>query len=287
MRRAISGLNLLGFGIALSIYAQSVPQSSSNTEQRFEVVSVKPCAPNTVIGTRAGGIGPDSIRFNCRTLIDYVQFAYELLTLTKVQHWGIQIEKGPPWANRDRYDISAKSGSPVKRTVLAEMMQSLLEDRFKLKVHREIRAVPAYALTATKGGIRLPVAKTECFTWSFDQPSPVGPKPGQPFCGASQANQDGIQVHGSTMADFCLALSNLPLRLDRRIFVDNRGVKGRFDFDLKLPPADPAEPGAAARPPDDFIRLLDALRPLGLDLKDAKGTDDVLVIDHAEPPSPN
>jgi uncharacterized protein (TIGR03435 family) len=270
----------VGIAIALSIHAQTA-------KPKFEVASVKPCAPNTTTGTLAGEIGPDSVRYHCRTLIEYVRDAYDFLTLTKVRNAGIQVEKGPPWANRDRYDISAKSGSPMKRTAVAEMMQSLLEDRFKLKVHRETRAVPAYALMATKGGIRLPVAKTECFTWSFDEPLPVGPERGQPFCGEPRETQGGIQVHGSTMADFCLALSNLPLRLYRPIFVDNTGVKGRFDFDLKFPPADPAEPGAAARPPYDFIQLLDALRPLGLELRDAKGTDEVLVIDHAELPTPN
>ena len=38
------------------------------------------------------------------------------------------------------------------------MMQALLEDRFKLKIHRENGQVPVYALTAGKDGLKLPAA---------------------------------------------------------------------------------------------------------------------------------
>jgi uncharacterized protein (TIGR03435 family) len=35
------------------------------------------------------------------------------------------------------------------------MLQALLEDRFKLKIHREISEGPVYALTVAKGGPKL------------------------------------------------------------------------------------------------------------------------------------
>jgi uncharacterized protein (TIGR03435 family) len=278
----------LGTLITLSMHAQSLPQSPSSAKRRFEVASVKPCARNTVRGTFAGSVDEITVRYNCQTLVDYVREAYTGWVVGRFLR-STRIEKGPPWVNRDLYEISAKSDSPMKGTAFAEMMQALLEDRFKLKVHKETREVPVFALVAAKAGIRLPAAKTPCYTRSPDGPPPPRPKPGErvELCGRGQETQDGIEVHGATMADFCLSLSNMPFRLDRRIFVDKTGVSGRFDFDLKFQPEIPAEPGATPGPPDDFARLQDALRPVGLRLTFAKGTDDVLVIDHAEPPTPN
>jgi len=90
------------------------------------------------------------------------------------------------------------------------------------------------------------------------------------------------------MADFCVALNKMPLPLgmERRKFVDKTGITGRFDFDLKFP----AELTAGESAPwltGDFVGLQDALSKVGLELKSEKGQDDFIVIDHAEPPTPN
>jgi len=193
------------------------------------------------------------------------------------------------------YQIDAKAeGEASVGLTAGPMMQSLLEDRFKLKIHRETREGPAFALVAAKGGLRLPAAKVACFVQNPGQPRPPL-QPGQtppPLCGWGRQTGDGIAVHGSTMEDFCLALSGLPLRLDRRKIVDKTGVKGQFDFDLKFPPEDPGldgEPGArsAPDPAADLARLQGALRGAGLQLVQAKAPYEFLVIDHVERPSAN
>jgi uncharacterized protein (TIGR03435 family) len=177
------------------------------------------------------------------------------------------------------------------------MMQALLEERFRLKIHREPRQVPVYALVVSKRGAKLPPAKVACFAQGSGKPFPHRQQ-GQPFppiCGKGRRDVEGFAVHGSTLADFCVALSGVPLKLDRRSFIDKTGIAGQFDFDLKFPDSSgpQPEPTASALPPvpqapgDDSWRLQSALSKLGLKLVPAIGPGEALVIDHAERPTPN
>ena len=64
---------------------------------------------------------------------------------------------GPGWIRNDRYDIEAKpEGTPSREMMSGPMMQALLEDRFKLKIHREVKEVPVYDLVIAKGGPKVP-----------------------------------------------------------------------------------------------------------------------------------
>jgi len=61
------------------------------------------------------------------------------------------------WIHSGRYVINARAeGAPSEGTMMGLMLQALLEDRFKLKIRRENREVPVYALTVAKGGPKLP-----------------------------------------------------------------------------------------------------------------------------------
>jgi len=70
-----------------------------------------------------------------------------------------QISAGPSWIDVDRFEIEARPETVVpglegyKRTKL--MLQSLLEERFKLAVHTETRQEPVYELVLTKAGSKL------------------------------------------------------------------------------------------------------------------------------------
>jgi uncharacterized protein (TIGR03435 family) len=68
----------------------------------------------------------------------------------------LSVSGGPAWIDSDRYTIDAKAeGSSNPGNDDGADASGLLEDRFKLKHHREIRQVPIYVLTAAKGGIKL------------------------------------------------------------------------------------------------------------------------------------
>ena len=72
---------------------------------------------------------------------------------------------GPDWLDTDQWDIEAKApegtaparNNPINVAVpdtIALMLQNLLEDRFKLRAHRETRELPVYELTVSKGGAK-------------------------------------------------------------------------------------------------------------------------------------
>ena len=65
----------------------------------------------------------------------------------KVQNF--EISGGPGWADSEGYDITARAAeSNIGIDELRPMLQTLLEDRFELKVHRETKEVPVYVLIA-------------------------------------------------------------------------------------------------------------------------------------------
>ncbi len=70
------------------------------------------------------------------------------------------LQGGPDWIDSERYTIDAKPESPQTRAMMnGPMLQALLEDRFKLKIHRESKEVPVYALVVAKGGATLSATK--------------------------------------------------------------------------------------------------------------------------------
>jgi uncharacterized protein (TIGR03435 family) len=185
----------------------------------------------------------------------------------------------------DRYNIQAKteadSGSKWK-----ECLQSLLEDRFKLKIHRMTKEMPIYAIVIGRRGPKLKESEGECVPAA--SPRPQAPeKPPAPICGV-----DGIWNHLSgphiSMDELAHALS---LNLGRTV-IDRTGLTGRFDIHLEwtpdqsqtwILPFTPPPPGDGSAP--SIYTVIE--EQLGLKLESQKGPDEVLVIDHAEQPSAN
>jgi uncharacterized protein (TIGR03435 family) len=69
---------------------------------------------------------------------------------------------GSAWYDSDQYDIVAQAGSPdATPEQIRQMLQTLLADRFKLAIHREIRDLTHYALVVGKNGPKFQSAKTD------------------------------------------------------------------------------------------------------------------------------
>lgn len=154
----------VGAVMILSATAQSPPVASPDGTLKFEVASVKPCSRNVVEGHDFGSTSPGGVVYNCSPLIDFVRSAYIRFAngVPGAVMRPVKIEGGPAWINTDLYQISAKAaGAAGVATIGGPMMRALLEERFKLKVHRETRAAPAYALVVVKR-LRLETAKIGC-----------------------------------------------------------------------------------------------------------------------------
>jgi uncharacterized protein (TIGR03435 family) len=98
---------------------------------------------------------------------------------------GNRIEGAPGWIESERYRINAKAEGPASLGMMREpMLQALLEDRFKVKVHHETRELPVYALTVAKNGLKVKrTAEGGCTPRDLTQIQ-TPPGPGQnPWCG--------------------------------------------------------------------------------------------------------
>jgi uncharacterized protein (TIGR03435 family) len=258
--------------------------------QSFEVASIKRCASNENRGTNGGDVGNGRLVEHCATVMDLIRNSYLLFADGK-RHPGptlTTIEGGPAWVDSERFEIEATAeGNPSPEMMLGPMMRSLLEDRCKLKVHRETRDAPVYLLTVAKVGLRVPSAKQACWVPLSKEPRPtLAPGQKMPVCGRAQFNKDGFDLPGDTMAAFCAIISKTPrYRLDR-IVLDRTGIAGKFDFHFEWPPDPPSVTGDALRL-DAFDVFSSALQKLGLRLGLGKGPVEVLIVDHVEKPSAN
>src|SRR4029453_13386585 len=134
----------IGLGIVLgatALFGQNPARPS------FEVASIRPSAPGPpqqgVAGARIDG---SQFRASYLTLKDYIGVAYRLKLY--------QIS-GPDWVGTDRFEIAASPPEGSLPAQLPSMMQTLLEERFQLKFHREKRDFPVYVLEIAKGGLKM------------------------------------------------------------------------------------------------------------------------------------
>lgn len=245
---------------------------------RFEVASIR---ESTRTQPAPQPSSPDRLVRVGFTLLQLVQGAFERDQFT--------VAGGPAWVNSARFDVIAKSERPVTGPEMRAMTRRLLEERFALRTHTEMRELDAFALVLARQDGRLgPQLKPSAFDC---RPFLAGVRP----MSESPANDRGISqcmivggVFGRLGTGFShrgRGLDSLTPRLQGvlgRPVVDRTGLTGAFDVDLRY------RPDTQAPVPDSYPPLTAALEEqLGLKLESGKETIDVLVIDDAQPPTPN
>jgi len=316
---ALIGPIAIGLLIAAGNVTVIEAQSPVATGQKFEVAAVHPCDRNVVEPVREmGGLGetgpsPNLVMKKCVTVMSLFKDAYFIFADGESRSSSVQIppiEGAPAWISSDRYTIEAKAdGTPGQPMMLGPMMQSLLTDRFHLKIHRETRSGPAYELTVAKGGPKLKATNGSC---AIDVPPaavPRDPATGNPIippnghfrapdpgpgqqCHLILMLNDGpnrlLETRGMTIDDF----SSWLFKVTNRTIVDKTGLTGKFDIHLEYFPGETTT-GITAADTNEADAQTEATLPtaveqqLGLKLVPIKGTHQIIVIDHIERPSGN
>ncbi len=225
---------------------------SAQTRPAFEAASIhasRADQSSTHLALLGGRLSVE----NC-TLSFIIQQAYGLREF--------QVVGGPQWVldgNGSRFDIQAKAAATTSDDQLKLMAQTLLADRFQLKVHREMRPIPVYALVIAKGG-----------------PKMQTPKPGERRHIESYPGfMSGTNVPMSSFID------EYSGKVDRPV-VDKTDFTGRFDFTLRW------TPDKSGNVDPNLGSIFTAIQEqLGLKLSPQKLPIEVLVIDHVEKPSAN
>jgi uncharacterized protein (TIGR03435 family) len=262
----------------------------------FEAASVKPTSPNLPNGRIVvGGLepvgGPGS---NAPGRIRYRIISLKLLLINAYGVQDFQIA-GPGWMDTAFFQIEATMPPTTTKAQFREMLQNLLSDRFKLKIHRAAREVPSYDLVVSKDGPKLKKSPANAGSAQDDgasppppplSPSPVGKDgfPTAPNIPAGRAGMFGttglrgirLTARHQTMASLAEALTDY----SGRPVLDTTGLTGEYDFTLTFSKKPTMEDSPDAESPPSIFTALRA--QLGLHLVTRKGSFETIIIDHLE-----
>ena len=203
------------------------------------------------------------------TVASLIQFAYNINTF--------QLIGEPEWTRKDLFEINARAASEVPTEQIRLMVQSLLEDRFRLSVHKEQREMRGSALVTARADGRLGPKLEKC-------DDPGNPTPWKPI---------RVPPGGDVRFEKCVAISNvadLATRISGSPVIERTGLMGMWNYELAFARSQPLPPGRERDLADQenvptFTTALE--EQLGLKLQSTRGPVDVIVIDSVQQPTEN
>ncbi len=227
--------------------------SAAQPQAAFEAVSIH---RNLNGGNADTGITRGRLTMTNASLRGLIRSAYDIQSF--------QLANGPVWLDSDAYDIAATTGdgADISHDQYRLLLQSLLADRFGLKVHWETRQSDVYALVVAKSGLKL--------REDNDPAKESG-------LNTNKTAHEGRMV--ATNAPMLYLSNRLGNQLSRTV-IDKTGLQGKYDWTLVWDP----DPGPDSTAPSLFTAVQEQL---GLKLDPQKGPVETLVIDSVARPSEN
>ena len=275
---------------------------------RFDVVSVKACKEGATpaSGGRGGSAG-GALQFHqpCTSVRNLILTAYYAYSDGKSHPPPFPpLDGGPGWIDSASYSIDATSDAPARLgTMRGPMLQLALEDRFQLKIHREMREGAAYSLVAGKNSPKLQAYhEGDCVDIGAVKPlverAPQHVPGERPvLCGMNRTrNKPGaglqvLDVPGTTLDYFCKVF--LGIAFGDRPVINRTGLDGLYNIHLEFAP-DESTPGPTGIPPGGEAAALAGpsifvaiQQQLGLKLEPTKGSREFLIIDSIQRPTEN
>jgi uncharacterized protein (TIGR03435 family) len=276
-------LGAVAISITTIVASGVLAQSPDALSLSFDVASVKLShgTPNLHFTATPGALHVTSI-----TIKDLIDVAYEIKE--------IQLVGAPDWVNSERYDIDTKLDESVAQeeakltaaqqaTRLHLRLQSLLADRFKLKISHVSKDLPILAIVLAKGGPKFPeAASTPPIAGSKDPQAP----PGRMAQGPMPGGQWLLMMNGAPMSQFLLGFGGRPETAGHFV-VDETGLAGTYTFTLHWTPASPSALPIETSDPADVSFFTALQEQLGLKVESRKGPVPVIAIDNIERPTEN
>ena len=258
---------IVWYAAALAIATVVYAQSAARPE--FEVASVKANDPTNAqasymptLDVRPGG----TLRISNRRLDEIIMVAYGISgTQIAGPRWLTELTTDPSQVTR--FEIIAKVPENATKEQVPLMLQKLLEDRFKLKVHRESRPMQVYSLEVSRTGHKLNTSVAN------------GSRP--PGCaraiGSAESYSAAADCYGITMAQFAQQLPALaPAYFREGPVIDRTGLTAAFDVRLEWRRLEEIQGGAPGS------TIFEAVNRLGLSLDKKRETAEMLVVDNCE-----
>jgi uncharacterized protein (TIGR03435 family) len=210
------------------------------------------------------------VRYVAYSVVNLVMEAYDLKNYQVTLARTVVPPGGTEYGAAALYDIEAKAEGDAARTrsEFRPMLQALLADRFRLKVHREMKEMPVYAVVVGKDG----------------------PKFKESAADATESARVGVNGRNQHVTASKKTMDQLPQLIAGAFFTDrpivNRtGLAGTYNFKLE---ATPQFRMTSDDPDLKNISVFTAIQQqLGLKLEPQKAMIEVLVVDAMERPSAN
>jgi uncharacterized protein (TIGR03435 family) len=234
---------------------------AKDADPDWDVVTVKARDPNDTSNGQSTGMKGRQFAIVNRTVEGMLMFAYG-------KHKR-EIVGGPSWIAAERWDVQGLPDVPGHPSLKQAQIltRKVLEERFGLKVHRETKELAVYAVMVAKGG--------EKMARSAGDPNGTPDENER-----SNGGQVTMRMTNMSMREFA---PDLGYFLDRPA-VDQTGLTGRYDFQLKWTADDSRAPADGTAPPGLFTAIQEQI---GLKLEPVKAPVDVLIVDAVEQPSAN
>ena len=300
MGRFIAAALFITSSTALS--AQSRPPAVT-----LEAAAIKVAPPGSLPIVPGNWAPPtsSSARLRPQTLRTLVMYAFDINPSRRHDPPPVG---GPSWIDQNLYQLTLKFSALPTIVESRDLIRTLLEDRFKLKWHREERETQVYVLTRARQdgriGSGLKPSTLDCRPYSETLTRTGRRAVAQaqtPDCGIASGGAPAVVAmnklaptmtyppgaqlaHGSgTMVELLRVLQNAREN-DRRI-VDRTGLTGTYDIDLWWVPE---RSGAIGADPADVRPLAVAVQEqLGLRFESRREPYEVIVIDAVELPEPD
>jgi uncharacterized protein (TIGR03435 family) len=281
----------ISIGLSAFGHAQTAGPAAATARPEFDVASIR-------LNTRGGA----STMMTPGDRMTVINMSLEQLIRIAYGVRDDQITGGAAWIRRDRYDIEATgnglhapAASGPRNKPAHLMLQTLLEDRFQLKVHREVKEGAVYELWVAKGGVKMPLQPAgSCVDmWKPGAMVPGGPP--QVYCDdwqeAGMGRMVGAGITMATKGDPNAGLIAALTQILSQTVIDKTGLIGAYEVHLDWTPDMAAVPDAVPNTvptADTGPSIFTAVREqLGLELKATKGPVQMLVVDSAQQPSAN
>jgi uncharacterized protein (TIGR03435 family) len=265
MTRAFTsiGLVVLFWG---AVFGQTGITASGTSAPAFEAADVHVSPKVRVPSMAAGGLRGTRYLVRQATVVDLISLAYDIDN--------DKILAGPRWLDTDRFDVSARapSGSTPEQAKL--MLQTLLAERFSLKIHKDSKELPGFVLSTGSGKPKMkPAADTAASPNCQGQPQTPSP---------DTVPQQVVDCHSISMDDLARIVVNMANASGSAL--NKTGLEGKWDFTIKWTP-----PALLARAGAEGISIFDAVdKQLGLKLEAGKVLQPVIFVDSVnEAPTPN
>ena len=237
---------------AVPMFLQN-PCANGQSKPAFDVVSVRPVPPGRTGRFESHCANGGRFVSYGTPLVWSIEWAYDLNDYQVSDGW-------PTWLNAsETYDIEAEIDTPVTETECKEMVQTLFEERFKLRMHPQNKTVRAYALTLAKNGPMLSGTHGVIINGAVKQ--------------TTSEREAPLGWTVARLANYLSSVAGVQLPV-----VDKTTLSGPYGFTLNY----------SVKDGDDRPDIFAALREqLGLRLKATRESIPIWVIDHVERPSAN